>query len=407
MDNDSMNRTVELPKSSIDFYKETVDVNVLLSTKQRLLDLKNRSANEQKLLDVINERIEQINNINLQKQLEDAKEVNPNLKNIEILNISENMNNKDNYGFRNDANYLKVYIGGKAFVYEIPNENIAKIEMILGNTEALKDLSEEGIREKLSPYINSMEEQNLSQSNSNNIKEEANSYYDNETRKAFTRDMDKILIEKATLEQYMKINNLNNVDLIRTINSKGERLYILGDKTIKFLGDKNDMYFLTGKGNELVKGNINEKKEDIVNSKEGSSETVEVEYFIDKEDELNKITDKIYAGFNLDMDEEKEFEMFIKSYVEALEKQQDIYAPLVEIYDTFYASEVYVNDEIERVISEQKEKERGEIENKKELEGTVKKYVLDNTNGFVNMIYIIVSIILTISILFYLFLVNR
>ena len=414
-----INNTIEMPQASLDYYRQTSDPATLNAMKNNLINKNDRSEKEEELLNIVNERLEELNNVDIQKTLEETKKSNSNLDNFEILKVPKEYNDKDNYGFRNDSNYLKVKANGKVVVYEIPNNYTQKVQSILSDGESLKDLSEKDIMDKLLPYLSGLEEKSIGVSeelSNDNIIKEIDKINDTETKKAFTSNMDKVIKEAEILRNYVKLNNLQEEQLVRATNSKGERIYIIGDKTIKFLGENLDMYFLNETGMEKAnnieqqeKVENNTPENDTNNLESTNNNIVDISSFENQIEILTGITDKIYGGFDLDEQEIKFFTSFIKAYIEALNNGVNIYAPLTGIYDTFSNSGSFINEEINNMI--QNEKQEKEEKGQTLDNNNVKKLVLnDNTNntgGFAKIIYIIVSIVVFILIVLYFFLVNR
>ena len=401
MNNNELNESnLEMPTVSLDYYKSTNDVSVLLSTFERL-ENKSRTDNEEELYTIIKNRINYLNNIDIQKTVNEEKDNNNILANIEVLKIIESMNDKDNYGFRNDMNIIKLSSGNN-MLYEVPKENLLKVEALLKSSKNFK--TEQELLDKLKPYLLEMKGTKLDLNNID-INKELDNKYNVEEIKSIRQNSDRVYMERNILKQYIYKRGLSNIEVKTVSNSRGERLYLLGSTVIKFLGENLDMYILNGKGNEKISTNnynkdLNKKdnKTIVINNINEYSGYINV---------LETITNKIYSRIELSKEEEMFFEKFIKLYIESY-RDVEVYAPLVSIYDTFYGSDCYVNDNINIMINAERSKEMEEREKSKENNSlSLKLENKDYNNGFVNIIYIIATIIVSISIILYLFLVNK
>ena len=341
-----------------------------------------------------------MNNIDIQKTLNEEKEKNNVLENIEVLKVSEYLNEKDNYGFRNEMNIIKIKNSNNIALYEVPKENLIKIETILKNSKDFK--TEQELLDKLNPYLTLMN-QTLLDLNNFDLNKELNNSYNVEEIKSVKSNSDRVYKERKLLNQFMEKRGIKNLEVKTSSNSRGERVYTIGSTVIRFLGDNLDMYILNSKGNDKVSTQDYDK--DLTEKDIKNVEFSNINDYMNQVEKLQDIADRIYVGAQTKEDEEF-FENFIRRYIEDY-KSVDVYAPLVQIYDTFYNSEKYVNDNIDIMINTERNKELEDMEIKKSNVQALKLENNENNYGFANIIYIIVSIIVTISIIAYLFLVNK
>ena len=421
----------------INYYKNTNDIIVLEGVLENLNSTDLVAPEIEEIKEVIINRLNELNNKTIKESINNAKKENINLDDFEIIETPKEINDKDNYGFRNDSYYLKVNDNGNIRIFEIDPSNLDTIKGIFNNKESLKDLSTKEILDKLLPYIKELEKINLDTKNNvdeYSINKEINSIYDNEVRIAFSNNMDEVLKERELLNEYMDKNGLLQVPLNYSLNRKGERIYLLGDKVIKFVGERKDMYFLSENGNELA-NNTNSNENNTENDSEstesdnekklennefnknrtGNNENntnidnipdnlndLDTEFYINA---INYTMDKIYKTETLTEYENKLIEIFLTLCVTSDEK--DIPIALFEIYDTYYKYlyeyEDYYNETIESLFKPKIEQEKQREKEKKDN----KSLTLENNTGFVNIIYIVCTIIIIVLGIMYVLLVKK
>ena len=128
----------------INYYSKTNSVDELNGV---LNNLNNTSLNIKEIEEIKEAIVNRMNELNvksLKDVLEEAKNKNSNIKDINIVETRKEINNKDYYGFRNNINYLRVYKDGENKLFEIPNNYVDKVKEILELNQniTIKDLLE-------------------------------------------------------------------------------------------------------------------------------------------------------------------------------------------------------------------------------------------------------------------------
>lgn len=403
-------------KDLIDFYSKTNDINILEST---LNNIKNSNINQHainELKNVIENRIYELKSKSLEKIINEIKQNNNNLKDFNIVETSKDINNKNFYGFRNNATYLKVTIEGNNKLYEIEKNNIEKVKEII-DKEKNNNLQTKDLLEKLIPYLNELEEVKMDYKtnlNKETLIEEINNIEEMDVKQVFLRDINDVLKERIRINYYMNENGLLNENLSYSLNSNGERIYNIGNQTIKFDNEKN-MRILdeNNKFEKNEKRNELEQNEFDIHTKSGQNEQNEIVNIPNNLEELDNefyikaikySFEKIYSKESLNNYEEKLVEVFLALCSNS--NENEIPLSLFDIYNTYlnYVSESkdYYNDYVKEILKD-KEIDSKEKTNTNEKQ---KKLILDN-NGTVDIILVLCGIILVIIIILYFLLVKR
>lgn len=403
-------------KDLINFYNKTNDLEILESTLNNI----NNSIIEydaiKELKNIIKNRIYELKSKNIENVIDEIKQNNSNLKNFNIVETSKDINNKDFYGFRNNATYLKLNDEDNTKLYEIENNNIDQVKEIL-EKENNNNLQTKDLLEKLKPFLNELEQIEMDYKTNldkDTLIEELNNINEMDVKQVFLRDINDVLKERIRINYYMNENGLLNERLNYSLNSNGERIYYVGNEIIKFDNEKNMR--ILNENNKFVeneKRNELEKNEFDIHTKSESNEQNETITIpnnleeLDTEFYINAIKysfDKIYSKESLNNYEEKLVEVFLTLCSNS--NENEIPLPLFDIYNTYlnYVTESkdYYNDYVEELLKD-KEIDSKEKTNTNEKQ---KKLILDN-NGTVDIILVLCGIILVIIIILYFLLVKR
>lgn len=403
-------------KDLIDFYNKTNDLEILESTLNNI----NNSIIEydaiKELKNIIKNRIYELKSKNIENVIDEIKQNNSNLKNFNIVETSKDINNKDFYGFRNNATYLKLNDEDNTKLYEIENNNIDQVKEIL-EKENNNNLQTKDLLEKLKPFLNELEQIEMDYKTNldkDTLIEELNNINEMDVKQVFLRDINDVLKERIRINYYMNENGLLNERLNYSLNSNGERIYYVGNEIIKFDNEKNmrilnenNKFVENEKRNELEENKFNihtksESKEqtDII-SIPNNLEGLNTEFYINA---IKYSFDKIYSKESLNNYEEKLVEVFLALCSNS--NENEIPLPMFDIYNTYlnYVTESkdYYNDYVEELLKD-KEIDSKEKTNTNEKQ---KKLILDN-NGTVDIILVLCGIILVIIIILYFLLVKR
>ena len=171
------------------------------------------------------------------------------------------------------------------------------------------------------------------------IKEETDNILDDKIREYYTNNIDAVLRERKIITEYINKNGLENEKLVYRLNSRGERIYYLGEKLIKF-NDNNEMFILDNNSDTFVKDNGNKVEENTFDKYSNNNEDVkkipenlyeyDESYYINL---LNSIFDKINMSISLNEYENELLIMFLKMCI--IFKEEEIPLNLFEIYEKF------------------------------------------------------------------------
>lgn len=403
-------------KDLINFYNKTNDLEILESTLNNI----NNSIIEydviKELKNIIKNRIYELKSKNIENVIDEIKQNNSNLKNFNIVETSKDINNKDFYGFRNNATYLKVTDEDNTKLYEIENNNIDQVKEIL-EKENNNNLQTKDLLEKLKPFLNELEQIEMDYKTNldkDTLIEELNNINEMDVKQVFLRDINEVLKERIKINYYMNDNSLLNERLNYSLNSNGERIYYVGNEIIKFDNEKNmrilnenNKFVENEKRNELEESKFNihtkseSKEQTEIISIPNNLERLNTEFYINA---IKYSFDKIYSKENLNNYEEKLVEVFLALCSNS--NENEIPLPMFDIYNTYlnYVTESkdYYNDYVEELLKD-KEIDSKEKTNTNEKQ---KKLILDN-NGTVDIILVLCGIILVIIIILYFLLVKR
>lgn len=402
----------------IDYYSKTNNINELEDFLNTINNWDLNSPELEEIKQKANERLNILKNQNNIKEIFDkAKELNSNISNFVIVETDKNINNKDYNGFRNDVSYLKYINNGENKLYEINYEYIENIRNILLN-ENNKSLSSNEIYNLLEPYLKELKQIDIDYNNSldnDKIKEETDNILDDKIREYYTNNIDAVLRERKIINEYINKNGLENEKLVYSLNSRGERIYYLGEKLIKF-NDNNEMFILDNNSDTFVKDNGNKVEENTFDKYSNNNEDVkkipenlyeyDESYYINL---LNSIFDKINMSISLNEYENELLIMFLKMCI--IFKEEEIPLNLFEIYEKFKNSikdykELYT-DEIIEIFNKKNMLDENRKDLEKELNEKKLQLVKQNNDGFIDIILICCSIIIVAIAILYIILVKQ
>lgn len=402
----------------IDYYSKTNNINELEDFLHTINNWDLNSSELEEIKQKANERLNILKNQNNIKEIFDkAKELNSNISNFVIVETDKNINNKDYNGFRNDVSYLKYINNGENKLYEINYEYIENIRNILLN-ENNKSLSSNEIYNLLEPYLKELKQIDIDYNNSldnDKIKEETDNILDDKIREYYTNNIDAVLRERKIINEYINKNGLENEKLVYSLNSRGERIYYLGEKLIKF-NDNNEMFILDNNSDTFVKDNGNKVEENTFDKYSNNNEDVkkipenlyeyDESYYINL---LNSIFDKINMSISLNEYENELLIMFLKMCI--IFKEEEIPLNLFEIYEKFKNSikdykELYT-DEIIEIFNKKNMLDENRKDLEKELNEKKLQLVKQNNDGFIDIILICCSIIIVAIAILYIILVKQ
>lgn len=300
-----------------------------------IIEYSNYRINKLKGLDKVSEIFD-----NVKKEI-------PNLSNIEIIYTPAHINDKNKQGFRHDATYIKI----KDELYEVINTE--RILSFIGNKEILKDLSESEIIKFLKENSKLLKTNPLDkkegQITSEQVEEEIKKESDLHIRDALLAHKDDVVKERQKLEEYISKNMPGSI-VKYCVNSNEERIYIVGDKLIKFEGKNREMQILDEHEIDNITYGSFENPEGY--DKEVLNETYEkIEDFINKEELLEQIITKLYNEKELTQEEINLLTNFLDLYINNLENQVEVPSNLQIIAEKWYE-----NSSIDNEIYKQPEK---------------------------------------------------
>lgn len=395
----------------ISHYKKTnslVEINDLLNNLSNT-DLISPDLDEIRV--VVEKRKKELEQKSLKDVIGDARKINPNISNFSIIITPRDINDKDYYGFRNDILYLRVNINGKYIMYEIDEQFLNEIKGILEDQKN-SNLSAEELLQSLNKYIIPLKTRNMNLEDNldiQTIKEEVNYIEDNVVKNVFLNNINDVLEERKKLNNYIKENGLVGELLKYSLNSKGERLYYVGDTIIKFVDSDRKLFVLDSKSDMF--NDINSKKDDFNNSTDFNQSIPDSLYEMDNEYYIKLISnsfDKIYNNLPLTKIEDEIIFIFLNLCVNS--KEEDIPINLFQIYDNYYKYLYdygdYYNDKIENMFKDKITIEKNrEKELKSEKNLTLKKD--DKNFGFVDITLIACFVIIILIIILFILLVKR
>lgn len=402
----------------IDYYSKTNNINELEDFLNTINNWDLNSSELEEIKQKANERLNILKNQNNIKEIFDkSKELNGNISNFVIVETDKNINDKDYNGFRNDVSYLKYINNGENKLYEINYEYIENIRNILLN-ENNKSLSSNEIYNLLEPYLKELKQIDIDYNNSldnDKIKEETDNILDDKIREHYTNNIDAVLRERKIINEYINKNGLENEKLVYSLNSRGERIYYLGEKIIKF-NDNNEIFILDKNSDTFVKDNGNKVEENTFDKYSNNNEDVkkipenlyeyDESYYINL---LNSIFDKINMSISLNEYENELLVMFLKMCI--IFKEEEIPLNLFEIYEKFKNSikdykELYT-DEIIEIFNKKNMLDENRKDLEKELNEKKLQLVKQNNDGFIDIILICCSIIIVAIAILYIILVKQ
>lgn len=394
----------------ISHYKKTnslVEINDLLNNLSNT-DLISSDLDEIRI--AVEKRKKELEQKSLKDVVDDAIKVNPNISNLSIIITPRDINDKDYYGFKSDILYLRANINGQYIMYEINSQFSNEIKSILEDQKNSK-LSVEELLLRLNGYLTQLKTRKMDLEDNldiETIKKEVNDIEDNVVKNVFLNNINDVLEERKKLNNYIKENDLVGELLKYSLNSKGERLYYVGNTIIKFVDSNRKLFVLDSKSDTF--NDINAKKDDFNNNSDFNQSIPNSLYEMNNDYYIKLISnsfDKIYNNLPLTNIEDEIIFIFLNLCVNS--KEENIPINLFQIYDNYYKYlyeyEYYYNDKIENMFKDkitiEKNREK-ELKNEKNL--TLKKE--DGNFGFVDITLIICFIIIILIIILFILLVK-
>ena len=395
----------------ISHYKKTnnlVEINDLLNNLSNT-DLISSDLDEIRI--AVEKRKKELEQKSLKDVVDDAIKVNPNISNLSVIITPRDINDKDYYGFKSDILYLRANINGKYIMYEINSQFSNEIKSILEDQKNSK-LSVEELLQKLNSYVTPLKTRNMDLEDNldiETIKKEVNDIEDNVVKNVFLNNINDVLEERKKLNNYIKENDLVGELLRYSLNSKGERLYYVGNTIIKFVDSNRNLFVLDTKSDTF--NDINAKKDDFNNNSDFNQSIPNSLYEMNNDYYIKLISnsfDKIYNNLPLTNIEDEIIFIFLNLCVNS--KEENIPVNLFQIYDNYYKYlyeyGYYYNDKIENMFKDkitiEKNREK-ELKNEKNL--TLKKD--DRNFGFVDITLITCFIIIILIIILFILLVKK
>lgn len=420
-----MNNSETIRKNKDIFIKHYINSNDLKELENTLNNINHSGINSKEIEEIKNAIIKRINELkknDLNDILNNAKKTNYAMNDFSIIETKEEENEKDIYGFRNDMYYLKLSENGNNIIYEI--ENLDMIRTILGN---VGNMTKSEILEKLKPFLKELPKTKMDYKTNlekETLKKEIDNIYDNEIKQAFLNNINQVLKERIVLNKYIVNNDLENEELNYSLNSKGERLYYIKDKIVKF--DSNlKMFFLDSSGNTLAQNNNTNKENENNNenkfsydrqNKEENNKLPEIKTLseLDNEYYINLLNYIIYKMGKKESLSLEEGQLINKFFLLCLNNKENISGNLYKIYTEFSDSLKNYNDYEEYnnylnndVLDGIKNKNDLELANEKEKKDSKNLTLENNSTGFVDITLIICAIIMTIVVILYIVLVKK
>lgn len=420
-----MNNSETIRKNKDIFIKHYLNSNDLKELENTLNNINHSGINSKEIEEIKNAIIKRVNELkknDLNDILNNAKKTNYAINDFSIIETKEEENEKDIYGFRNDMYYLKLSENGSNIIYEI--ENLDMVRTILGN---VGNMTKSEILEKLKPFLKELPKTKMDYKTNlekETLKKEIDNIYDNEIKQAFLNNINQVLKERIELNKYIVNNDLENEELNYSLNSKGERLYYIKDKIVKFDSDLK-MFFLGASGNTLTQNNISNKEKENNNenkfsydrqNKEENNKLPEIKTLseLDSEYYINLLNYIIYKMGKKESLSLEEGQLINKFFLLCLNNKENISGNLYKIYTEFSDSLKNYNDYEEYnnylnndVLDGIKNKNDLELANEKEKKDSKNLTLENNSTGFVDITLIICAIIMTIVVILYIVLVKK
>lgn len=368
----------------LEFYKKSIEIAIEGNPIYNIDDVK----------DILNTCSKQINKLksvdNVVNSFKEIKSKTTKFDNIFLICSPKEINDKTLENVRKDVYYIKININGKNELYEVSNKE--KLMNIINNIELLKNMSEQELINILTSkdistklQTKEMDMKNNKSITANYIKEEVNNIYDTYVRNVFENNIDDVIKERMDLNEYIK-KNMSEEKVEYALNSNGERIYMVKDKIIKFVGEERNMYFLSENGDDIVNTVSFEQYQNGSSSINNENELKEYK------DNPNLIRSSLYLLFengNLTLEQKENAINFLRICIENEEKDISNYE-MQEIFDEYYnyakENNIYPDERIREIFNR-----KDKLENNKEYKNSnklnnahIKKLILqDNYKGFI------------------------
>lgn len=366
----------------LEFYKKSIEVAIERNPLYNIDDVK----------DILNACSKQINKLkgvdNVVNSFKEIKSQTTKFDNISIICSPKEINDKTLENVRKDVYYIKININGINELYEVNNKD--KFMNIINNIELLKNMSEQELINMLTSKEISTKLQTKEMNTKDNksitvnyIKEEVNNIYDTYVRNVFENNIDNVIKERMDLNEYIK-KNMPEEKVEYALNSNGERIYMVKDKIIKFVGEERNMYFLSENGDNIVNTVSFEQYQNSSNNNDN-----ELKEYKDNPDLIRSSLYLLFENGNLTLEQKENAINFLRICIENEEKGKSNYE-MQEIFDEYYnyakENNIYPDERIREIFDRKdKLKNNKEHENSNKLNNPhIKKLILeDNYKGFI------------------------
>lgn len=368
----------------LEFYKKTIEIAIEGNPIYNIDDVK----------DILNTCSKQINKLkgvdNVVNSFKEIKSKTTKFDNISLICSPKEINDKTLENVRKDVYYIKINIYGKNELYEVSNKE--KLMNIINNIELLKNMSEQElinilISKDISTKLQTkeMDMKNNKSITADYIKEEVNNIYDTYVRNVFENNIDDVIKERMDLNEYIK-KNMPEEKVEYALNSNGERIYMVKDKIIKFVGEERNMYFLSENGDDIVN---TVSFEQYQNGSSSINNENELKEYKDNPDLIRSSLYLLFENGNLTLEQKENAINFLRICIENEEKDISNYE-MQEIFDEYYnyakENNIYPDERIREIFNR-----KDKLENNKEYKNSnklnnahIKKLILqDNYKGFI------------------------
>lgn len=378
----------------LEFYKKSIETAIERNPIYNIKDVKD-------ILSVCSKQINKLKGVDdVVESFKDVKEQTTKFDNISLICSPKEINDKTLENVRKDVYYIKINNNGKNELYELSNKD--KIMNIISNLELLKNMSEQELiniltSKEISTKLNT-NEMDIKDNKSitpDYIKNEVNNIYDTYVRKAFENNIDDVIRERIDLNEYIK-KNMPEAKVEYALNSNGERIYLVKDKIIKFVGEERNMYFLSENGDDIVSTVSFERYQNNSNLENNKDELREYK------DTPELIRSELYLLFEsgtLTSEQRENAINFLSICIENEEKGINNYE-MQEIFDEYYnyakENNIYPDERIKEIFNRKDKLENNKInDNSNKLNNPhTKKLLLDNNyKGFIATAIILESVL--------------
>lgn len=378
----------------LEFYKKSIEIAIERNSIYNIEDVKD-------ILSVCSKQINKLKGVDdVVESFKEIKEQTTKFDNISLICSPKEINDKTLENVRKDVYYIKININGRNELYELSNKD--KIMNIINNVELLKNMSEQELINILTSkeictklHTKEMDIKDNKAITPDYIKNEVNNIYDTYVRKAFENNIDDVIRERIDLNEYIK-KNMPEAKVEYALNSNGERIYMVKDKIIKFVGEERNMYFLSENGDDIVNTVSFEQYQNGSNSENNKDELKE---YKDTPELTRSNLYLLFENETLTSEQKENAINFLSICIDNEEKGINNYE-MQEIFDEYYnyakENNIYPDERIKEIFNRKDKLENNKInDNSNKLNKPhTKKLLLDNNyKGFIATAIILESVL--------------